>query len=277
MLALCATLSSLAIGVAAQSPGAQAAALSRPPAPAAAAAADPGRPSLSAPGVAAVLASSDLVWSWNAEGVAGALDPLAPVSWSQGAYTGNGLLGAMLTAARAGGGGGGATPSLRVDVSRTDVWECAQREPLAYLTLTPAASPLARVAARLELASGALRVNLTLASGAVVRLTLRVGAAGDGRAGGPGGALVLTAATVGDAGAGAPLVISATADSSGPCSDASPAVGVAADGVHYITQRFRSGGTASVAYTVVATPPTGPPSRPRQPRRRGIAPCRRRR
>jgi len=215
-------------------------------------AADPGRPSLDASGVAAVLASSDLVWHWDASGASGLLDPLAPLRWSQSAYVGNGLVGAAVTAVAV----GAATPSLRIDLSRTDIWECSQREPSAYLTLTPRAGALARVDARLVLAEAALRLNLTLAGGAVVAAELRVSAAGDGRDDASGvGALTLTSSTVGDSGAAPPLAVNVTADTSGPCSDASPAAG-SVGATAYSTQHFRSGGSATVAWREVATPPS---------------------
>jgi len=181
---------------------------------AAAAAADPGRPFLAAD-VGAYLAGADMLWSWSAAGGA-PLDPLAPTRWFQGAYVGNGLVGAMVTAVVD--PLTNATTALRADVARTDVWACAQRAATGFLTLRALAAPLARVDMRLELFSARLRVNLTLATGARVAFSLLVAAADPL---GPTGLLALR--VEGGAGAGAPLGVDFTPDSSSPCSDRAPA------------------------------------------------------
>ena len=118
---------------------------------------DPGRPQLTAD-LPTYLATSDLLWSWNATG-GGDLDPLAPVAWFQAAYLGNGLVGCSVTAVP---GPDNGTNALRVDVGRTDVWSCSNRQPLGYLTLAPAkpSAAFAAVTMRLHLVNATLAVRV---------------------------------------------------------------------------------------------------------------------
>ena len=206
---------------------------------------DAGRPSLGAD-LGAYFAASDLLWSWNASG----FDALAPTRWSQAAYLGNGLLGASVTAVLD--PSTNATAALRVDVSRTDVWECSQREPTGFLTVRASAAALARVDMRLELLTARLLVNLTLANGDAVRFRLLVSADDPRTPRGAGGVLVLFVETL--SGGAGPLDVSFTPDSSGPCSDKHPAQGQVGGTpwgapTSYATQSFSSG-TASAAWTV---------------------------
>ena len=202
-------------------------------------AADPGRPSLDTAAGPEYFSSADLVWSWRAA-ASPALDPLAPTKWFQGAYIGNGLLGAIVTAIAD--PASNATPSLRIDISRTDIWDCSQREPTAFLTLTPTAAALAHVGARLELLTARLFVNMTLANGDVVSFRLLINAAD------PQGATgVFALAVMAPTGGSAPLRVELTPDTSGPCSDKKPVTG-SAGGVLYALQSFSSG-SATVAYT----------------------------
>ena len=97
---------------------------------------DPGRPAFVAD-MGAYLSTADMLWGWDAS--SGPLDPLAPTRWYQGAYLGNGLLGAMVTAVLD--PASNATTALRVDISRTDIWECAQREPTGFFTISVAGAP----------------------------------------------------------------------------------------------------------------------------------------
>ena len=201
---------------------------------------DPGRPALVAD-MAAYLDSADLVWSWDAT----AFDALAPTRWLQGAYLGNGLLGAMVTAVVD--PATNATTALRVDVSRTDVWECAQREPTGFLLVEAQAAPLARVDMRLVLHVAQLRVNFTLATGDIVSFTMLVNAADPL---GPTGLVMLFVETL--TGGQDPLVVSFTPDTTGPCSDAKPVSGQVSTSwgrpTFYTTQTF-STGTVTAAYT----------------------------
>lgn len=224
-------------------PATAAAATAAAPAPAPGAR-DAGRPSLGAD-LGAYLAGADMLWSWNAS----AFDALAPARWSQGGYIGNGLLGAIVTAVVD--ASTNATTALRVDVSRTDVWECVQREPTGFLTIAPAPAPgvaLARVDMRLELLTARLFVNFTLADGGAVRFRLLVGAADPLTPRGAGGVLALVV----DAPAGRPLGVLFSPDSSGPCSDKHPAQGQVASAwgspTLFATQSF-STGTVTAAWT----------------------------
>ena len=180
-----------------------------------------GRPSLAAD-LPSYLATADLVWRWNASASAsGAPDPLAPVRWWQASYVGNGLLGVSVTCtpdAR------GATPSLRLDVGRTDIWQGQQRQPIGWLSVTPRAAPLAAVAMRLALLTATLHVNLTLASGAVVSFSLAVSAADPA---GPTGVAWLEAAPAGAPGSAGPLLLAWTPDTSGVRANKTVASGAA--------------------------------------------------
>jgi alpha-L-fucosidase 2 len=204
------------------------------------AALDPGRPTL-AVDFPSFLRDADLLYSWTAGD--GPLDPLVPLAWSQSAYIGNGLVGAMVTALVS---PTNATTALRVDVSRTDIWSCSQREPTGYLTVSPP-SALARVDMRIELLTAQLHVNFSLASGDVVAFRLFVNAAD------PLGATGALALVVDSLPAAGLLGVTFTPDSSGPCSDKAPQSGSmpTAWGVtSYVTQTFPSG-TATAAWTVL--------------------------
>ena len=76
-----------------------------------------------------------MLWSWCATGGA-APDALAPVRWLSGAYIGDGLRGAMVTAVVD--AATNATPALRIDLGRTDVWSCEQRDTVGFFTVAPA-------------------------------------------------------------------------------------------------------------------------------------------
>lgn len=181
-----------------------------------------GRPSL-AP-IDSYLATTDLLWGWDAEGVtlpngSLVLDPLAPINWYQAAYIGNGLVGVLVTATQA----GPATPALRLDVSRTDIWgPCQNRLPTGYFTLAPLPSlSLVRVDARLDVGAATLRANLTLSSGAIAALSLLVSAADPlGPTGVVLGHLSVISPGGGKAGAPPPLSLTFTPDTEGPCSNA---------------------------------------------------------
>ena len=209
---------------------------------AAQAGADPGRPFLSAD-MGAYLHDADMLWSWSA--AAGPLDPLAPLRWFQSAYLGNGLLGASVTAVID--PASNATTGLRIDVSRTDVWECEQREPTGFLLVQPSSWPLARVDMRLRLYSAQLFVNFSLASDDVVSFSMLVNAADPQ---GPTGLFMLFVSTL--TGGEDPLIVSFTPDTSGPCSDAKPVSGQVASSwgrpTFFTTQTF-STGTVSAAWT----------------------------
>ena len=216
---------------------------------AATAAADPGRPSLGVD-LPSYLSTADLLWGWNASG---GPDPLAPLHWSQGAYLGNGLLGVMVTAqlssSNSSGSGSGATPSLRLDVGRTDLWVQEQRQPIGYLTVTPQSSPLAAVHMRLCLLTATLLFNLTLASGGVVSGSLAVNAADPL---GPTGVVWLSVDAASPAAAGgeerggaAPaLLLQWTPDTSGVGANTTVASGVQGG-----TQWWTQGGAATGSYT----------------------------
>ena len=183
------------------------------------AAAGLGRPTL-AVDLPSYLATADLVWRWNATASgSGSPDPLAPVRWWQAAYVGNGLLGVMVTCAP---DAQGATPSLRLDVGRTDLWQGQQRQPIGYLHVTPRAAPLAAVAMRLALHTATLHVNLTLISGSVVAFSLAVNAADPA---GPTGVAWLEAPAGG--GGQSPLLLAWTPDTSGKHANTTVASGSA--------------------------------------------------
>lgn len=134
-------------------------------------------------------------------------------SRGQGAYLGNGLLGAMVTAETS----GADTPALRIDVGRTDVWACANRQPVGYLRVTPARGRLLQAAMRLVLESAELHINLTIDEGGAAPLlatiTMFINAAD------PAGAMgVLAAALAGPACGTAPVAWEWVPDTSGTCS-----------------------------------------------------------
>ena len=189
------------------------------------------------------LDSSDLIWGWNATGNM-PLDPLTPTHWTQGAYIGNGLLGAMIIAIV---DSTNQTTGLRVDVSRTDVWECSQRQPSAYLIVEAQSAPLARVDARLVLFSAELFLNFTLVTGDVVSFSMLVNA-NDPKGG--EGVLMLFVSTL--TGGADPLVVTFFPDATGPCSDKNPVTGYVStsngEPTYYATQTYSSG-TVTVAYT----------------------------
>ena len=233
-LALAVALAAAAAGVPARADAGAAAAAAEAPT------ADPGRPALVAD-LPTYLAGADMLWSWDAS----SFDALAPARWFQGAYLGNGLLGAMVTAVFD--PGSNATTALRIDVSRTDVWECAQREPTGFLTVQPQAAPLARVDMRLVLLTAQLKVNFTLTNGDLVSFTVLVNAADPT---GPTGLFMLFVETL--TGGADPLIVSFTPDSTGPCSDAKPNSGQVASSwgrpTFFTTQTF-SAGTVTAAWT----------------------------
>ena len=165
------------------------------------------------------LGTADLLWQWSAlDSGSGTPDPLAPLRWWQGAYLGNGLLGAMVTCTPA----KGATPSLRIDIGRTDLWIRQQRQPIGYLTVTPQAAPLAAVSMRLVLLTATLHVNLTLANNDIVVFTLAVNAADPQ---GPTGVAWLFVSTL--TGGADPLIVSWTPDTTGNYANTTVASGSA--------------------------------------------------
>ena len=179
-------------------------ALLLPPSACTASAPDPGRPSLGVD-VPNYFASVDMLWDFSAAGD----DPLAPARWFQGAYVGNGLLGALVTFSA----GNGTTPSaLRVDVGRTDLWIHAQRQPAGWLTVAPAAAPLARVTMRQVLFNATLLVSFALTNGDAVDFQLFINADDPT---GPLGVLCLFVSTL--TGGADPLIFSWTPDTSGNC------------------------------------------------------------
>jgi hypothetical protein len=188
---------------------------------------DGGRPTL-AP-IGPYLATTDMLWSWSASGIAlpngsRVLDPLAPVQWYQAAYVGNGLVGALVTAVAS----GSLTPSLRFDVSRTDVWgPCQNRLPAGYFTLSLAPPRvLARVDARLVLTNATLVINLTSAQGDGATLRIFSNAADPMH--GAGGLLVSEAWAFGASGP-PPITWEFAPDTSGACSNATVMSGQEAD------------------------------------------------
>jgi len=116
----------------------------------------------------------------------------------------------------------GTTPSLRIDVGRTDLWIRAQRQPIGYLTVAPQAAPLAAVAMRLVLLTATLYVNFTLATGDVVSFSLAVNAADPL---GPTGVLWLFASTL--TGGADPLIVNWTPDTTGNYANTTVASGSA--------------------------------------------------
>ena len=209
------------------------------------AASDPGRPSL-AVDLPSYLSTSDLLWDWSAA----SSDPLAPTRWFQGAYIGNGLLGALVTCSEA----NGTTPSLRIDVGRTDLWVRAQRQPIGWLTVSPFASPLVRVRMRLVLSNATLLVDLTLANGDGVQFMLFINAADPA---GPLGVLCLFVTTL--TGGADPLILSWTPDTSGNFANTTVSRGAVSGNpwgtdIEYYTQggardASGDGGTYTTAFT----------------------------
>lgn len=192
------------------------------------------------------LSTADLLWAWDASpGTNSAADPLAPVRWWQGAYIGNGLLGGMVTCNVV----NGSTPSLRVDVGRTDLWIGAERQPIGYLTLEPQSSPLASVAMRLKLLTATLYINFTLVSGDTVSFSIAVNAADPT---GPTGVLWLFVSTL--TGGADPLIVSWTPDTSGTHANTTVASGEASGNSWGVpTQWWTQGGEPSGTYTTAFT------------------------
>jgi hypothetical protein len=214
-------------------------------------AAEPGgRPTLGVD-LGAYLSTADLLWDWDATASAsGAADPLAPTRWFQAAYVGNGLLGALVTCTVA----NGSTPSLRIDVGRTDLWIRAQRQPIGWLTVAPSAAPLARVAMRQVLYNATLLVDFTLTNGDAVHFMLWINAADPA---GPLGVLCLFVTTL--TGGADPLIFSWTPDTSGNYANTTVASGSVdstpwGTPTQYFTQggprdKNGDGGTYTTAFT----------------------------
>lgn len=230
-----------------------AAAASSPPA------ADPGRPTLDVAALPAYFRDTDMLWGWNSSAAPGPLDPLTPLLWYSGAYLGNGVVGAMVTAVVD--PATNATTGLRADVGRTDLWNCQQRMPVGYLTIAPpAGAAVARVDMRLDVFRATLTAAFTLEGGgppATVRLSFN--ADGEGVSATPGLLVAVTPAAGG--GDGGRVTFAWTDDTAGPCPPTSVTRGAAGGDpwgapTNWTTQATPSG-TFTVAHTQYADASVG--------------------
>ena len=207
-------------------------------------------PTLDAASVASLLSSHDMAWNFSAlgSGSGGApADPLAPARWPQGAYLGNGLLGAMATASPH--PATGATTGLRLDIGRTDLWTRQNRQPIGYLTVAlGSAAPLATVALRVRLANATLHAELALRGGGGAAFSLFLGAAD------PRGALGALSLTARGAPGDAPLAFAWTPDTSGVGANATVGAGVEAHTPWGApAEWYQQGGAAEGTYTTAFT------------------------
>ena len=191
----------------------------------------------------AFLSTHDLVWSFDAS----TPDPLAPTRWYSGAYIGNGLLGAMVTAVPSAATNG--TSALRLDIGRTDLWIGAERQPVGSLTVSPQASPLAHVDLRVVLANATLFVDFTLVNGDVIHFSVFINGADPE---GPLGVLCLFVSTL--TGGEDPLVFDWTPDTTGVGANVTVAAGSQGGtawgtDILYFTQGGQRDGTYTTAFT----------------------------
>jgi alpha-L-fucosidase 2 len=213
---------------------------------------DPGRPILDLDALPAYFQGVDMVWGWNATGN-GPLDPLAPVRWFSSAYVGNGLLGTMVQAVID--GSTNATTALRLDLGRTDIWECQQRMPIGSLTIGFPPSLVSRVDMRLDILRAELTVNLSSSTTTpIASLRISVNADGEGVSATPGVLLAVLSPP------SAAVTFAWADDTSGPCPPKNVSTGTLSNSawgapVNWTTQTT-STGTFSVARTVYTDSPS---------------------
>lgn len=144
------------------------------------------------------------------------------------------------------------TPALRIDIGRTDVWSCLNRQPIGYLTLSPPENQqLQHVDMRVSLLDATLSINLTTnASDATpISVTIFFNAADPL---GETGVLVAQTSLPATACGFGQLMWNWTADTSGVCANTSVQSGRTSmpwGDAEYCTQ-YTPNGTYSTAFTI---------------------------
>lgn len=93
-------------------------------------------------------------------------DPFEPSAWWNAAYIGNGLFGASITSMQ--GGGSNGSHLIRLDLGRTDAWNCQNRIAFAYAVLAPSVGVLQQVSMRVVLHNATLLLSATTTAGSLL-------------------------------------------------------------------------------------------------------------